>query len=205
MNKQKHLGFFCAAGEKIPLLMQILVQNNPKRSVVFCNSGASVDFVKKHFQNAGIVGDSPRVIVHSDVTFRGERQRFDCVINFDVPYAPRMYEERLRAAGDDGSCISLLCDYYSDFAQPILESYKMTCGWSPYAMQTPSRKKMQEWSTVSQPQRPQRQPSKGKRTVRKDAQRDRKTNRQPKDRQQPSPQAKRSLWARIAALFASKS
>lgn len=210
----RHLGFYCAAGEKIPLLMQILVQNNPKRSVVFCNSGANVEFVKKHFQGAGVADNSSRVVVHSDVTFRGERQRFDCVINFDVPYAPRMYEERLRAAGDGGSCISLLCDYYSDFAQPILDSYQVTCSWSPYAMQLPSRKKMQEWSaqfsssSPPSPRRPQQRQS-GKHTHSKETA-SRKTRPRYSQSKRASPadkssqSKKSSLWSRIAALFVSK-
>ena len=185
--------------------MQVLVRDNPKHSIVFCNSGASVGFVQEHFQRAGIVRNSPRVVVHSDVTFKGKKQQFDCVINFDVPYAPKMYATRLQAAGADSRCISLLCDYYSDFAQPILESYPVACSWSPYALQMPSRKEMQEWSIGSLPAHHQdrSKTSKGAPAMRAGQYQRKQADSRDRDKQ-PAVRTGKSLWSRIAALFTHK-
>ncbi|MDE3269085.1 MAG: hypothetical protein OYH77_02245 [Pseudomonadota bacterium] len=217
MKTHKQLGFFCAAGDKIPLLLQILVQNSPKRGIVFCNSSASVAFVNRHLQSLGVAKNSPRVVVHSDATFnsaKGERgdakmtagHGFDCVINFDLPYAPRVYGERLRAVDAGGACISLLCDYYSDFAQPILDAYPLSCSWSPYVDQLPSRKQIKAWSTVAQPSNQSIATQKRTRVQRNGASSKSRQSREEQHAATPKrPSAQISIWSKIASLFNSKS
>ena len=96
-----------------------------------------MDFVKGHLQKNGFIPSSLRgtirkVTVTSDEAFRGGK--YDCVINFDIPFTPRVYTSRMDAvdkAKPDGRCISLFCDYYSDFAPQIVAKHNLRCGWPP--------------------------------------------------------------------------
>lgn len=152
-NRVNHVGYLCEAHEKILLVIDILLRDKPDSSIVFCNSSECVDFVRKYLQRCGFIAPATRaqrsVVVASDETMRGERKRYSCVINFDVPFAVRNYTARMdMLARNNGRCISLLCDYYSDFAPPIIARYRLQCGWpaadfSNYSL--PERSTVQDW------------------------------------------------------------
>lgn len=135
--KPDQTGYLCEAHEKISLVSSILFRDKPQSSVIFCNNRECVDFVKNHLHKSGFLPSSPggetrKVIVTSDETFRGGK--YDYVINFDIPFAPRVYASRLEAmdgAKRTSKCVSLFCDYYSDFAPPIVTEHNIRCVWPP--------------------------------------------------------------------------
>ena len=129
-NTINHVGYLCEAHEKILLVIDILLQDKPDSSIIFCNTSECVEFVRKYLQRCGFIAPAARtkrsvVVARDDEAMRNERQRYSCVINFDLPFAVRNYTARLGmlAHDNDGRCISLLCDYYSDFAPPIIARY----------------------------------------------------------------------------------
>ena len=128
-----HVGYLCEAHEKILLVIDILLKDKPDSSIIFCNTSECVDFVRKYLQRCGFIVPRAKrsIVVTSDDRVRHERQRYHCVINFDLPFALRNYSTRLDllARKDNGRCISLLCDYYSDFAPPIIARYQLQCSW----------------------------------------------------------------------------
>ena len=166
-SRVNHVGYLCEAHEKILLVIDILLQNKPDSSIIFCNTSECVDFVRKYLQRCGFIAPAARttrelesgtkatpakrsVVVASDEAVRGERKSYHCVINFDMPFAVRNYTARLDmlARNPDGRCISLLCDYYSDFAPPIIARYRLQCGWpasdfSDYRL--PERNTVKDW------------------------------------------------------------
>ena len=113
-NRVNHVGYLCEAHEKILLVINVLLQDKPDSSIIFCNTGECVDFVRKYLQHCGFIVPAARakrsVVVMSDGSMRGEHKRYSCVINFDVPFAVRNYTARLDmlANNADGRCISLL-------------------------------------------------------------------------------------------------
>ena len=165
-----HVGYLCEAHEKILLVIDILLKDKPDSSIIFCNTSECVDFVRKYLQRCGFIAPRAKrsVVVASDDRVRNERQRYHCVINFDMPFAVRNYSTRLGllAHKDDGRCISLLCDYYSDFAPPIIARYQLQCGWpaadfSDYRL--PDRKTVNAWLELEKEQGKER--TRGKKTA----------------------------------------
>ncbi len=156
-----HVGYLCEAHEKILLVIDILLQDKPDSSIIFCNTSECVDFVRKYLQRCGFVAPASRakrsVVVASDAAARGEHKRYGCVINFDVPFAVRNYSTRLAMLARNGRCISLLCDYYSDFAPPIIARYRLQCGWpatdlSNYRL--PERNTVRDWLKLESDKQP---------------------------------------------------
>ena len=181
-NAVNHVGYLCEAHEKILLVIDILLQDKPDSSIIFCNTSECVDFVRKYLQRCGFIipaGRSRRsVVVGSDETVRSERKRYQCVINFDVPFVVRNYTARLGmlARNRDGRCISLLCDYYSDFASPIIARYRLQCGWPAAdfsAYQLPARSVVKDWVGVEdrreQASEPRSKPRRSKTAPRREA------------------------------------
>jgi len=153
-SRVNHVGYLCEAHEKILLVINILLQDKPDSSIIFCNTSECVSFVRKYLQRCGFIVPASRakrrVVVASDAAVRDERKRYSCVINFDVPFAVRNYTARLGmlARNADGRCISLLCDYYSDFAPPIIAHYRLQCGWPAVDLSgyhLPERPVVRDW------------------------------------------------------------
>ena len=153
-SRVNHVGYLCEAHEKIMLIINILLQDKPDSSIIFCNTSECVDFVRKYLQRCGFIAPAARtkrsVVVASDEAVRDERKHYHCVINFDIPFAVRNYTARLGllARNPDGRCISLLCDYYSDFAPPIIARYSLQCSWPASdfsAYRLPERNTVKDW------------------------------------------------------------
>ena len=149
-----HVGYLCEAHEKILLVIDILLQDKPNSSIIFCNTSECVDFVRKYLQRCGFIAPAARtqrsVVVASDEAAREARKHYSCVINFDIPFAVRNYTARMGmlARNADGRYISLLCDYYSDFAPPIIARYRLQCGWPATdfsAYNLPARSTVTDW------------------------------------------------------------
>lgn len=153
-TRVNQVGYFCEAHEKILLVIDILLKNKPDNSVIFCNTSECVDFVKNYLKRCGFISSSSRAKRQVLVTTAGNdgvRRNFNCVINFDVPFALRIYTERLGMLdrnSHSSRCISLLCDYYSDFATPILAHHRLQCGWPPCDLRDyrlPERAEVRSW------------------------------------------------------------
>lgn len=166
-----HVGYLCEAHEKILLVIDILLKDKPDSSIIFCNTSECVDFVRKYLQRCGFIAPRAKrsIVVASDDRVHHERQRYHCVINFDMPFAVRNYNTRLGllTRKDDGCCISLLCDYYSDFAPPIIARYQLQCGWpaadfSDYRL--PDRSTVNAWLELENGKERER----GKKTARRE-------------------------------------
>ena len=161
---REQVGYLCEAGEKIILLLEILLKGSPRTCGVFCNSKEGEEYVKKYLQRLGLIstqGTSSRVAVYCDASFKGKQQRYACVVNFDLPYTPHTYATRLQAVEHKGHCISMLCDYYSDFAPPIIAAHPLSCKWSPYDLRkqrSPSRQAISDWLAATAKSKPRRQP-----------------------------------------------
>ena len=149
-TKVNQIGYLCEAHEKILLVIDILLRDKPDNCIIFCNTRECVDFVGKYLQRCGFIAPASRtqrsVTVAGDEASRGKRERYSCVINFDVPLGLRDYGARLGvlAQGTSNRCISLLCDYYSDFAPPIIARHRLHCVWPPcdltdYRLPTPAQ------------------------------------------------------------------
>ncbi len=139
--------YFPSNHEKIPLLIALLQQMDPTRTMVFVNTKRAADVVQRYLvangiDAAAISGDVPQskrermladfqsgklpVLIGTDVASRGLHiDNVSHVFNFDLPQNIEDYVHRIgrtARAGADGDAISFGCEEYV-FALPEIESY----------------------------------------------------------------------------------
>ena len=139
--------YYPANNEKIPLLVGLLNQENPTRSIIFINTKRAAEtiyaWLKGNDYHAAIIsGDVPQrkreallqefqdgkcnILVATDVAARGLHvPEVSHVFNFDLPQLPEDYVHRIgrtARAGASGHAISFACE---DFAHtlPEIEEY----------------------------------------------------------------------------------
>lgn len=165
-NQPEQLSFLCEAPEKVSLLTAILLDTKPTNSVIFCNNRECVEFVKSYLDRSGFYprasrGPGRRITVTGDEFLRKKKpsSTYDCVINFDVPFTVRNYSARmalLDSTNENHRCITFLCDYYSDYAQPIVDEFQLHCQWPSYDLgdyRLPNKRQVQDWLATDRPQR----------------------------------------------------
>jgi ATP-dependent RNA helicase RhlB len=143
----RQLVYFPAKEEKMPLLLNLLDQAKPTRSIIFVNTKAAVeritDRVKRHGCRVGAIsGDVPQlkrqkllqrfqdgqldILVATDVAARGLHiPAVSHVFNYDLPHEAEDYVHRIgRTArlGAEGDAISFACDLYA-MSLPDIETY----------------------------------------------------------------------------------
>ncbi|MDA3915144.1 DEAD/DEAH box helicase [Oleiagrimonas sp.] len=146
-DKVRQVVYFPAKEEKMPLLLNLIEQHKPKRSIVFANTKAAVERVKERLRKHGyrvgaLSGDVPQVkrqkllqrfkdsqidmLVATDVAARGLHiPAVSHVFNYDLPQDAEDYVHRIgRTArlGAEGDAISFACDLYA-MGLPDIESY----------------------------------------------------------------------------------
>ena len=139
--------YFPSNHEKIPLLVALLQQMDPTRTMVFVNTKRAAEVVQRYLvangiDGAAISGDVPQnkrermladfqsgklpVLIGTDVASRGLHiDNVSHVFNFDLPQNIEDYVHRIgrtARAGADGDAISFGCEEYV-FALPEIESY----------------------------------------------------------------------------------
>ena len=157
-TQPEQLSFLCEAPEKVSLLTAILLETKPTNSVIFCNNRECVEFVKSYLDRSGFYprasrGPGRRITVTGDEFLRKKKSSstYDCVINFDVPFTVRNYSARMALLDSNNKkhrCITFFCDYYSDYAQPIVDEFQLHCQWPNYDLgdyRLPSKKQVQDW------------------------------------------------------------
>lgn len=122
-------------GKKIDALDLLLIKNQPKSSMIFCNTKKMVDeltniLVSKGYKAAGIHGDMKQlqrtsvmnsfksgktsILVATDVAARGiDVNGIDAVFNFDLPQDNEYYIHRIGRtgrAGKSGTAYTLVCN-----------------------------------------------------------------------------------------------
>ncbi|MFA6229897.1 MAG: DEAD/DEAH box helicase [Rhodanobacter sp.] len=146
-DKVRQLVYFPAKEEKMPLLLNLLDQVKPSRSIIFVNTKAAAervtDRVKRHGCRVGAIsGDVPQlkrqkllqrfqegqldILVATDVAARGLHiPAVSHVFNYDLPHEAEDYVHRIgRTArlGAEGDAISFACDLYA-MSLPEIETY----------------------------------------------------------------------------------
>lgn len=121
-------------GKKLDTLCALIEEENPKRSIVFCNTKRMVDQLTSELSTrgylaAGIHGDmrqiartnvmrsfknsSIDILIATDVAARGiDIENIDIVFNYDIPTDSEYYVHRIGRtgrAGKDGKAISFVC------------------------------------------------------------------------------------------------
>jgi len=146
-DKVEERVYYPANNEKIPLLIGILQQEQPARSIIFINTKRAAEtihaWLKGNDYHAAIIsGDVPQrkreallkefqdgkcnILVATDVAARGLHiPEVSHVFNFDLPQLPEDYVHRIgrtARAGASGHAISFACE---DFAHtlPEIEEY----------------------------------------------------------------------------------
>ncbi|MEO6798361.1 MAG: DEAD/DEAH box helicase [Rhodanobacter sp.] len=139
--------YFPAKEEKMPLLLNLLDQHKPTRSIIFVNTKAAAERiterVKRHGCRVGAIsGDVPQlkrqkllqrfkdsqldILVATDVAARGLHiPEVSHVFNYDLPHEAEDYVHRIgRTArlGAEGDAISFACDLYA-VSLPDIEAY----------------------------------------------------------------------------------
>jgi ATP-dependent RNA helicase RhlB len=146
-DKVRQVVYFPAKEEKMPLLLNLLAQHKPERSIVFANTKAAVERIKERLRKQGysvgaLSGDVPQVkrqkllqrfkdsqidtLVATDVAARGLHiPHVSHVFNYDLPQDAEDYVHRIgRTArlGAEGDAISFACDLYA-MGLPDIEAY----------------------------------------------------------------------------------
>jgi ATP-dependent RNA helicase RhlB len=146
-DKVRQVVYFPAKEEKMPLLLNLIEQHKPERSIVFANTKAAVERIKdrlrRHGYNVGALsGDVPQVkrqkllqrfkdsqidmLVATDVAARGLHiPHVSHVFNYDLPQDAEDYVHRIgRTArlGAEGDAISFACDLYA-MGLPDIEAF----------------------------------------------------------------------------------
>ncbi|CAK0760234.1 ATP-dependent RNA helicase RhlB [Gammaproteobacteria bacterium] len=139
--------YYTANDEKFPLLMGMLRNMDPRRSIIFVNTKAEAEklrshLVANHIRAAVLSGDVPQikrmklldqfqhgdlpVLVATDVAARGLHiPDVSHIFNYDLPQDPEDYVHRIgrtARAGASGDAISFACERYSFFL-PEIESF----------------------------------------------------------------------------------
>ena len=213
-TQPEQLNFLCEAPEKVSLLTAILLETKPTNSVIFCNNRECVEFVKSYLDRSGFYprasrGPGRRITVTGDEFLRKKKSSstYDCVINFDVPFTVRNYSARMALLDSNNKnhrCITFFCDYYSDYAQPIVDEFQLHCQWPNYDLgdyRLPSKKQVQDWLAAGkQPRKKSSSPADG--TKRLSSSKDyvrRKT-----DAIIATKVKKQSFWERLLSFIAKK-
>jgi ATP-dependent RNA helicase RhlB len=146
-DKVRQVVYFPAKEEKMPLLLNLIEQHKPERSIVFANTKAAVERIKERLRRQGysvgaLSGDVPQVkrqkllqrfkdsqinmLVATDVAARGLHiPHVSHVFNYDLPQDAEDYVHRIgRTArlGAEGDAISFACDLYA-MGLPDIEAY----------------------------------------------------------------------------------
>lgn len=143
----RQLIYYPANAEKIPLLLGLLQQHQPQRTMIFVNTKYGAEnltayLTANNFKTALLSGDVPQrkrqrllkefqsgeypLLVATDVASRGLHiSKVSHVINFDLPQSEEDYVHRIgRTArvGLEGDAISFACEDYA-FYLPQIENY----------------------------------------------------------------------------------
>ncbi|CAM5403315.1 DEAD/DEAH box helicase [Rhodanobacter lindaniclasticus] len=146
-DKVRQVVYFPAKEEKMPLLLNLIDQHKPTRSIIFVNTKAAAERiterVKRHGCRVGAIsGDVPQlkrqkllqrfqdgqldILVATDVAARGLHiPAVSHVFNYDLPHDAEDYVHRIgRTArlGAEGDAISFACDLYA-MSLPDIEAY----------------------------------------------------------------------------------
>ena len=146
-DKVRQVVYFPAKEEKMPLLLNLIDQHKPTRSIIFVNTKAAAERVtervKRHGCRVGAIsGDVPQlkrqkllqrfqdgqldILVATDVAARGLHiPAVSHVFNYDLPHEAEDYVHRIgRTArlGAEGDAISFACDLYA-MSLPDIETY----------------------------------------------------------------------------------
>ncbi len=146
-DRVRQVVYFPAKEEKMPLLLNLIEQHKPERSIVFANTKAAVERIKERLRKQGyrvgaLSGDVPQVkrqkllqrfkdsqidmLVATDVAARGLHiPAVSHVFNYDLPQDAEDYVHRIgRTArlGAEGDAISFACDLYA-MGLPDIEAY----------------------------------------------------------------------------------
>lgn len=146
-DKVTQVLYHTAIEEKIPLLIHLLRQKDPTRSLVFTNTKEAAEtisaWLKGNAMNAAVLsGDVPQtqrlrilqdfmegrlpVLVATDVAARGLHiPDVSHVFNFDLPQNAEDYVHRIgrtARAGASGDAVSFACERYV-FSLPEIEAY----------------------------------------------------------------------------------
>jgi ATP-dependent RNA helicase RhlB len=147
VEKIRQVVYMPAMAEKIALLIGLLKQHDPKRTMVFVNTKRAADRVMAWLRGNGIraevlSGDVPQkkrlrlleqfkqgelpVLVTTDVASRGLHvPDVTHVFNYDLPQDPEDYVHRIgrtARAGAEGDAISFACEDYA-YSLPEIEDY----------------------------------------------------------------------------------
>ena len=139
--------YFPANEEKIPLLITLLRQRNPNRTMIFVNTRREADKLQNYLEHNGIhaqaiSGDVPQnkrirmlkeflsgdlpVLIGTDVASRGLHiPDVNYVFNYDLPQDAEDYVHRIgrtARAGASGDAISFGCENYA-MSLPDIEKY----------------------------------------------------------------------------------
>lgn len=146
-DKVRETAYMVANEEKIPLLLGMMRQTEPSRTIVFVNTKRAADQVWGYLEGNGIPsailsGDVPqkkrlsllkkfqlgevKVLVATDVAARGLHiPDVSHVINYDLPEDCEDYVHRVgrtARAGASGDAISFVCETHA-FSLPDIEAY----------------------------------------------------------------------------------
>ncbi|MGN6656198.1 MAG: DEAD/DEAH box helicase [Rhodanobacter sp.] len=146
-DKVRQVVYFPAKEEKMPLLLNLIDQHKPTRSIIFVNTKAAAERVtervKRHGCRVGAIsGAVPQlkrqkllqrfqdgqldILVATDVAARGLHiPHVSHVFNYDLPHEAEDYVHRIgRTArlGAEGDAISFACDLYA-MSLPDIEAY----------------------------------------------------------------------------------
>jgi ATP-dependent RNA helicase RhlB len=146
-DKVEQSVYYTANDEKIPLLLGLLKQLQPERSIVFVNTKRAAEQVWGYLEGNGyksglLSGDIPQnkrqrlleefqrgelpILVATDVAARGLHiPAISHVFNFDLPQSAEDYVHRIgrtARAGASGCAISFACEDYS-FHLPEIEEF----------------------------------------------------------------------------------
>ncbi len=146
-DQVRQLVYFPAKEEKMPLLLNLIDQHKPTRSIIFVNTKAAAERVTERVRRHGcrvgaISGDVPQlkrqkllqrfkdsqldILVATDVAARGLHiPHVSHVFNYDLPHEAEDYVHRIgRTArlGEEGDAISFACDLYA-MSLPDIEAY----------------------------------------------------------------------------------
>lgn len=146
-DKVEERVYYPANSEKIPLLIGLLQQEQPARSIIFINTKRTAEtltaWLKGNDYHAAIIsGDVPQrkreallkqfqdgecnILVATDVAARGLHiSDVSHVINYDLPQLPEDYVHRIgrtARAGASGHAISFACEDYAH-TLPDIEAY----------------------------------------------------------------------------------
>lgn len=146
-DKVRQVLYHVAVNDKIALLLGLLHQQNPKRTMIFVNTKRAAERVTAYllgndYEAAVLSGDIPQtkrqrlldqfqrgempILVATDVAARGLHiPEVSHVINFDLPQDAEDYVHRIgRTAriGASGDAISLACEEYV-YSLPDIEEY----------------------------------------------------------------------------------